>query len=167
MAVSLTATAKSATANTYLSLTDANSYLDGTPNDDTWDAASDDQKNRALKSSTDRLEQVEWVSTVTDTDQRLAWPRLGITDRDGREFSDDAIPRPIEEATAELARRIIDGSYTSDDTGLEGFASVGVGSISVTPRSSRKGAKLPEAVRLIVQPYAKGLDELTVPLSRG
>ena len=167
MAVSLTATAKSSTANTYLSLSDANSYIDGIPNDDTWDAATDDQKNRALKSATDRLEQVDWVSTVTDTDQRLAWPRLGVTDRDGRDFSDDAIPRPIEEATAELARRIIDGSYTSDDTGLEGFASVGVGPISVTPRSSRKAATLPEAVRLIIKPYARGLAALTAPLDRG
>ena len=50
MAITIVATAGSATANSYLTLTDANAIIEGLVEDDdvtAWSSATDDQKNRA------------------------------------------------------------------------------------------------------------------------
>ena len=51
MAISITATAGSASANSYLTLADAQAIVDGLVEDDdvaAWASATTDQKNRAL-----------------------------------------------------------------------------------------------------------------------
>ena len=51
MAITLDATVGGANANTYITLADANSFIEGLVlNDDTaaWDGSSNDNKNRAL-----------------------------------------------------------------------------------------------------------------------
>ena len=54
MAITITATAGSASANSYLTLSDANSIIEGLIADDdvaAWDGSSTDNKNRALFTS--------------------------------------------------------------------------------------------------------------------
>ena len=52
MAATINATLKSETANSYVTLTEANSYFETVPDSSTWTNKTDDQKNRALISAT-------------------------------------------------------------------------------------------------------------------
>ena len=57
MAITITATVGSASANSYLTLSDANAIIEGLVLDDdvtAWDNSSTDNKNRALFTATQR-----------------------------------------------------------------------------------------------------------------
>ena len=65
MAITITATAGSASANSYLTLDDANAIIEGLVLDDdvaAWDNSSTDNKNRALYTATIRIDRERfWV----------------------------------------------------------------------------------------------------------
>ena len=52
MAATINATVKGENANSYVTLTEANSYFETVPDSTTWDNKTDDQKNRALIAAT-------------------------------------------------------------------------------------------------------------------
>ena len=71
MAITLDATVGGANANTYISLSDANSFIEGLVlNDDTtaWDNSSTDNKNRALFTAAQRIDREKFLGArVADT----------------------------------------------------------------------------------------------------
>jgi hypothetical protein len=128
MAVTVVATAKATNANSYVSVADADTYFEGRLNASGWESsATADEKNRAVVMATNRLEQEEYHGTPTSSTQRLLWPRSGLSDDDGRSYDQDTIPRPVEEATYELALALLNGETELKDTGLEGFNRAKVG----------------------------------------
>ena len=52
MAATIDATLKGTSANSYVTLAEANTYFETVPDSSTWDNKTDDQKNRALISAT-------------------------------------------------------------------------------------------------------------------
>ena len=52
MAATINATIKGENANSYVTLTEANSYFETVPDSSTWTNKTDDQKNRSLISAT-------------------------------------------------------------------------------------------------------------------
>ena len=52
MAATITATLSSASANSYVTLAEANTYFETVPDSSTWTNKTDDQKNRALIAAT-------------------------------------------------------------------------------------------------------------------
>ena len=81
MAITIVATAGSATANSYLTLTDANAIIEGLVEDDdvtAWSSATDDQKNRALYTSTIRIDRERFLGARATDTQALQWPRTGV-----------------------------------------------------------------------------------------
>ncbi len=167
MAVTVIATAKSATANSYVTLAETDTYFEGRLNATGWSgAATDDIKNRAIVMSTGRLEQEDYSSSVTDINQALKWPRNGITDEDGRIIDQDTVPKRIKEACQELALELLNDGVALKDTGLEGFENVKIGSLDVTPRLSRIAGTLPANVRRLLKLWRIGASELTVHVTR-
>ena len=166
MAVTVIATAKGTTSNSYATLTDAESYMEGRSDTTTWDAASNDTKNRALVTATNRLEQQDFHGTPTDADQRLKWPRSGLTDMDSRSYDQDEIPRPVEEAAYEMALPLVNGDLELKDTGLEGFNSVGVGPLKIDVFHGREAGALPRQIRRLLRGLMVGSSGLTVPVAR-
>ncbi len=66
MAISIVATVGSATANSYVTLTEAQAFIDGlTESDDVtaWGSSTEDQKNRALFSSTQRIDREKFFGS--------------------------------------------------------------------------------------------------------
>ena len=105
-------------ANSYLSVADADSYIADHGDSATWTAASDASKEAALRLATQYLDirfGGKWLGVRSDSDQSLAWPRNGVDDYDGYVVDWDAVPAAIEDATAELALRVIDGDTLLDD----------------------------------------------------
>jgi hypothetical protein len=145
MAVTVVATAKATNANSYVRA---------------------DEKNRAVVMATNRLEQEEYHGTPTSSTQRLLWPRSGLSDDDGRSYDQDTIPRPVEEATYELALALLNGETELKDTGLEGFNRAKVGSLEVEPRHGREAGALPRQVLRLLDGLRIGSSGITVALAR-
>lgn len=94
---------------TYADVFYADEYLAADPNAAAWRAeADDDVKARALVNATRVLNNLRWRGSKTDADQELAWPRTGVSDRDGSVAS-DTIPQRIIDACVELANQVLNG----------------------------------------------------------
>jgi hypothetical protein len=115
LAISITATVGSPTANSFVTLAEATSYMEGRLNASTWDAAATDSQNRALVEATRELSARTWKGMrVTDT-QALSWPRQWACDPDSPVqgyFSTTVIPQRVKDATCELAFQFIKAGTT-------------------------------------------------------
>jgi|TARA_B100000035_G_scaffold74785_1_gene62037 hypothetical protein len=151
MAVSINATAGDANANSYISLTEADAYVDAMISSDDvskWSTGTDDTRNRALAAATQRLDRERFLGARATDTQALQWPRTGVRKPDTYVntfstgfpfrisedyFTDTEIPDQIKRAQIELAvylKNNVDGIGLS---GLEDFKQVQVGSLNVTP----------------------------------
>jgi len=147
--MALDATISGASANSYVLRADAQTYFDNRLDVAEWTSASNDDKDSSLVMATLRLDQEEYTGTRADSDQALKWPRYGVYVDDVYQEV-DAMPKPIQEATYELALAILKDNTLLADTGLEGFENVSLSGLDVTPRF-REAGKLPANVlRLLV-----------------
>jgi hypothetical protein len=151
MAVTIVATVGSATANSYITLSDANDLVDAMINSTDvakWDTGTDDTRNRALAAATQRLDRERFLGARATDTQALQWPRTGVRKPDtylntyavGFPFrittdyyTDTEVPDQIQRAQVELAVYLhnnVDGLGLS---GLEDYKNVQIGSLNVTP----------------------------------
>jgi len=100
------------TANSYISLTDANTYHSDRANT-SWAAATEAARNAALIKAAQWLDgryRDRWRGYRKTDDQTLDWPRYNAYDSDGYAVDSDAAPARITYAQAEAALAIIDGT---------------------------------------------------------
>jgi hypothetical protein len=147
--MALDATVGGASSNSYVTQADATTYFGHRFDATEWTNASSDNRNIALMMATARLDQEEYTGLRVDDDQRLKWPRYGVY-VDNVYQEETAVPRPIKEATYELALAFLKDSTLLADTGLEGFQSVKLGELDVTPRF-RSGGTLPANVERLLR----------------
>ena len=154
MAVSIDATAGGASANSYITLTEANTFVEAMISSTDvakWDTGTDDTRNRALAAAAQRLDRERFLGARATDTQSMQWPRTGVRKPETYVntyatgfpfrisedyFTDTEIPDQIKRAQIELAvylKNNVDGIGLG---GLEDFKSVQVGSISVTPDKS-------------------------------
>ena len=74
MAATIDATLKGASANSYVTLAEAEAYFETVPHDEHW-TGSDDAKNRVLITATRYLDAFEYYGKRCSTTQALKWPR--------------------------------------------------------------------------------------------
>lgn len=146
--MALDATVSGSEANSYVTLAVAQAYLTGRLQTDEWDVASEADQEAALLTACSRIEQEAFLACVSDVDQALQWPRVGLSDRNGRTIASTVIPIQIQNAQCEYALALLkDPSLLGGD--LDAFEQVQLGSMSVTPRRSRSGS-LPSQVRRLL-----------------
>lgn len=93
-----------AAADSYISLTDADTYFTNHGSPAVWTGASDPQQEAALRFATAWLDgQYTWVGLVKTSTQALAWPRIGGYDSEGRAVDEASVPRRVKEAVCEVA----------------------------------------------------------------
>jgi hypothetical protein len=116
MPVTVTATAGSSSANSYITVATgddlANVYL-GTL---AWSSASADNKGRALIMATRYLDELSWIGTRATTTQALDWPRLDAVCCE-RSWSSSEIPQPVKQACFDLAEALISAPTLLGGTG--------------------------------------------------
>lgn len=175
MPISINATVGSASANSYITLADAQAIIDGFVEDDdvtAWASATTDQKNRALFTATQRLDRERFLGArVTDT-QALQWPRTGVRKPDtyintyavGFPFrittdyyTDTEIPDQIKKAQVVLAVYLNNNKDGMALSGLEDYKSVSIGSLSVTTAGASSMATGADRVPPIFERYLTGL----------
>jgi hypothetical protein len=131
-------------ANSYVTVAEANTYM-GTRlladaykagAVDKWTAASDPVKEAAVIQATTLMDaSLVWTGQATYDDQALAWPRMGMSNRNGYPIPSDEIPSALKNATAEFARSLLTSDRTADnDIVRQGITSVEAGPISLTFR---------------------------------
>ena len=128
MAVITTPGASDATS--YASLAEAEAYMATLVHKDAW-AGTDQTKEAALQQATRLLDTLAWKGRKATAAQALAWPRTGVTDRDGYEVDPATIPVALRNACAEFAFRLLGEDRAADAGGLAP-ASLQVGSLNVS-----------------------------------
>ena len=81
MAITIVATVGSASANSYITLSDAQDIIDGLVESDdvaAWASATTDQKNRALYTAAQRVDRERFLGARADDTQAMQWPRDGV-----------------------------------------------------------------------------------------
>lgn len=163
MAFVFNAASGSSTANSYVTVAEADDYFAGTLGLSNWTALSAARKQGALVQATNRIDSESFGGQLTDrTQQVLQWPRSYVLTRDTRTSATNTfevngyyyrdpviIPREIKQATFELAYHYIikdSGEFTVDDNDLETLTSYKVGPLDLGIKDGIKADRLPTKV---------------------
>ncbi len=134
MACTIVATALSASANSYCTIAEADTYHETHLYADDWNDADDTQRCQALQMATRLLDTwFDWAGSPVGSTQALLWPRVGTVGPNGYALASDVVPVLIKNATAELARQLIASNRTADsETETQGLKSLTAGPVSLT-----------------------------------
>lgn len=167
MAFVFDSTAKSATANSYVSVSDADDYFAAHLDGSFWPSNLKD-KQAALVMATNRLDSEVYGGRSTDLAQALQWPRSWIVARNfnpesqtvqnmvsGYAFrDDDTIPRELKIATFEMALHYLKmkaGEFTVDENDLETLSNYKIGPIDVAIKDHIKADRIPSKVKQLLK----------------
>lgn len=130
MAVVLDATVGGLSANSYVTVVEADSYIDSyvlaESNREAWADVASDDKSRLLIQATRQLDwYFRWVGERTNEDQALCWPRYRAW-REDKLLPETEIPFEVKHATIELALWLrtqqddipVDGPYQLNDVAV-------------------------------------------------
>ncbi|WP_297803414.1 DnaT-like ssDNA-binding protein [uncultured Brevundimonas sp.] len=127
-----------ATADSFATLEEANAYA-AAQGLTAWATAPDsppDAKEAALRRATSHLSGAyNWIGKRTGgRDQTQAWPRTGVTDREGEPIADDEIPVEVKHACIIIAAQELEqpGSMDPQMIPAQRVKQETVGPISVT-----------------------------------
>ena len=173
MAVSIDATAGGASANSYMTLAEADTFVEAmisSSDVSKWTTGNDDSRNRALAAAAQRLDRERFLGARATDTQALQWPRTGVRKPDtyvntyatgfpfrisDDYFTDTEIPDQVKRAQIEMAvylKNNVDGISLG---GLEDFKNVKIGSLDVTP--DKTGAIGADRVPPMFERYLTGL----------
>jgi hypothetical protein len=107
--------AQVANSNAYVSLADADDYYEiDTGFDATWVLYTDAVKEERIAWASRVLDQkTDWEGSRVATTQSMRWPRCGVVDRDGEAIERTEIPQPVQDATLELLKYMVNNNLTT------------------------------------------------------
>ncbi len=150
----------SATANSYASVANGNTYHAAHLYASTWLQATDSQKEKALMWATRLLdEQVVWSGFKRERSQALQWPRNGVTDKAGYIIDSNVIPQVVKDAISELARYLMTSDRTAEADTI-GFKRIKAGPVEIeVDKADRDSQKqlVPKHVLEMLYPIGRGL----------
>lgn len=172
MPATLNATAGDSAANSYADTNFVTTYMEERETSAAWDDATEEQQVRALIAATRALDRLVWLGYRAGETQALQWPRACVPDPDatasGVNVGSTVVPARLKRAQCEWAYALLGGTYAGDETGLDAFRSVAVGSsLKVELKDTPVQADaVPDRVRREISPYL-GAGGSTVQLVRG
>jgi len=103
-------------SNSYCSVADADQYHENHSGSTVWSAASQANKEKALRLATQYLDlHYNWKFYRVTDEQALEWPKSYVQDRNGFAIGSDVIPQQIKDATAHLALESLNGDTLLPD----------------------------------------------------
>jgi hypothetical protein len=158
VAVTIVATVGGASSNSFVTLSEANTFMESRLNASTWETdATTDDKNRALVEATRYLSHLGWQGRKATDEQALNWPRQWVLDPESPNafyYDTDVIPQRVKDATCELAFQFVKAG-TTDIAALDESAQVQTKTIDVLsttwfPHGRKSGlGRYPSVMRLI------------------
>jgi len=156
--------------NSYVTLGEADSYLEDRADAAAWITASEELKEQCLVTATGIIDQYRFEGAVVDADQDLAFPRSGsfmdqsrgmrmafstYTFQDGVDETESSLKRDLRllrRATYELAYHLINNEGLLDRTGT--ITDIKVGPIEL--KEVQDAAVTPTTIRTVLNPLLKG-----------
>ncbi len=108
--------------NSYISLSDANTYFENRLYTEAWDNTSSDESEKeiALIWACNLLEKrVKWYGAKTDSSQTLQWPRQGLVNLYRQAVDSSSIPQSVKAVQCELALYLLENNPMTINTGIE------------------------------------------------
>lgn len=139
-------------ANSYATRAQGDAYHEGRLHAAAWTGASDSIKDAALVMATRFLDSnVQWLGTRNELDQALGWPREGAI-WDGHEVPRDMLPRPVIDATCELARLLIVADLQAEqDADNVKSVNLGQSALQIEFKDDSKTRRIPLAIGELLQ----------------
>lgn len=179
MAVVLDATVGGANANSFTTVAYADAYHENQLYSDAWTAAPDAAtKAKALITATqlivNALHADAWDGWPATTVQRLPVPRSGMTYPSGAVIPNTIIPDQLQDATSEMARRLLEAGGLPDTPSDTEAQAVGLKKLKAGPIELEfdkngyvAGIDLPEPVYAMIRfMLVRGSRSSTIPLVR-
>jgi hypothetical protein len=127
--MALDATVGGATSNSYVTLSEANSYFADRAHVDAWE--SEDNQPQALITASQVIDwYVTWKGVRVSGVQSMDWPRSGVYDKVGVLYPEDVIPPDVKIAVYEMALASLEGDRTQDGD-LAGLSEVRAASLMI------------------------------------
>ena len=124
MSITIDATVSGEDSNSYVTLVEANSYLEAVPwFYATWSALTDAVKNSWLVFSTRAIDRMNFVASRYDEDQALEFPRT-ITDD---QTDEGDMPQKVKDAQCEMIIYLYKHVSTDDGSPEREISSIGIG----------------------------------------
>jgi len=103
-------------ANSYVSIADADTFFEVRSYASAWTSASDENKEASLVQAT-RVANVsyDFLGSISTQAQALRWPRSSVYDQDGRLYADDELPKLLTDAICDYALYILQSDLLADD----------------------------------------------------
>lgn len=126
--------------NSYVEVTDANTYFETRIDSASWENAADSLKEEALVTATQIIDNNPWIGSAVSLSQALAWPRKNAIYYDNRmgqqiTFSESEIPNLVKIAVYEQALHLLNNEDLLAQT-TQTYESISIGSLSVTDSNS-------------------------------
>jgi hypothetical protein len=157
MAIVIVTTIGSASANSYISLADANTYHKEQRYHtyETWLEYGSSTRSSALVWATRLLdEQVDWEGTIVYPAGALRWPRYDVWNLDGYQLSQTEYPTFLEYAVAEYAYHLLVEDRTEEtNRDMKGFKEMRIGDLHLIIDEWTNKPVIPPAVWSMVKSY--------------
>lgn len=168
MPSAIVVTVGSASANSYVTVANGDTYFDNRLNSSAWADATDDDKARALLQAAQRLERENWIGTRASTTQALAWPRSGAAKVDSGTgyfsaygwgfqsvYEVTEIPQPVKDAQCEFALSLLaqGAAIGAGQSRVKSFTADG---LSVAREYSAPVGSLPSEVMRLISALIRG-----------
>lgn len=155
----------SSTAESYLSVADADAFHAKAGDPAAWASATTTEKEIALRQATQYIDDRyarQWRGHRVQQAQALRWPRYGDADDDGFALDGTSIPQKLKDAVATVALEILGGAspfVTETTPGDLTAKSITVGSISISKSFAGAQGSQPK--------FAQALSMLTSLITSG
>lgn len=165
--VLLDATVGGASSNSYGTVAEGDAYFQPRLNTATWDAATVEDKERALITTAAEFEEMDFVGFRFSVTQSLSFPRYMVPKRDAYSgsiyYSTDEIPPPIKYAQFERANELLDGTAT-DSAAVGSLKSVNMGDMLTVEFDNAQSGVLSSRIASLLRGF--WLNSSGVPMVR-
>lgn len=135
-------------SNTYVTMDTANAHFAARLHADTWTAASDDDKSKALAMAAMLLDRhIVWLGSKADPDQAMEWPRIGV-----EWLPPVQVPQAVMVAQMELALLLL-GQDTTAISDLSGMKSVQADTLKIEVDAADRVKVIPDQVFALIRAY--------------
>ncbi|WP_342235238.1 DnaT-like ssDNA-binding protein [Inquilinus sp. OTU3971] len=138
--------------NSYISAADATAYFADRLYAAEWTAASSGDKDKALIMAARQIDRLAFLGQIATAGQAMAWPRTGVTDREGRTISSTTVPQAVKDAQCEVALATLRDDPTADD-GNRNVRRLKAGSVELEYSGAAPTRVLPDIAASILAPF--------------
>lgn len=145
-----------ANAESYISVTDADTYFTAHGSPAAWTAATTAAKESALRYAAQWLDRrYSWISGILVLTQALSWPRGLSYDNDGRTVASGTIPQRVKDAQCEAALAHIGSTLAEVRERGGAIESVAAGSVEVVWTSGASSGRTFPYIDSLVAPLVE------------